>query len=198
MRKALLAGIFPVGIALLVCTLGVLFLSAAGLLYEPNDAAFTVDNSTEVAALDSIVVTEYGVMRVTSEGLERVPDSIALAYLPASDPLMENLSEADAAAVAVGDKLFKANCVQCHTINEVVVGPALKDIHERRPISWLISWIQNSSKMVAAGDAYAVKIYNQYQKQEMPSFALTDAEVTQLVKYIEIESMKSSVVYCSQ
>lgn len=94
----------------------------------------------------------------------------------------------DAAAIAAGDALFKGNCAQCHAINDVVVGPALKDVHKRRPISWLIPWIRNSSKMVASGDEYAVKIYNQYQKQQMPSFALTDAEITSIVSYIAAES----------
>lgn len=100
----------------------------------------------------------------------------------------------DAAAIAAGDALFKGNCAQCHAINDVVVGPALKDINKRRPISWLIPWIRNSSKMVASGDEYAVKIYNQYQKQQMPSFALTDAEITSIVSYIAAESEAPSQV----
>jgi mono/diheme cytochrome c family protein len=100
----------------------------------------------------------------------------------------------DAAAIAAGDALFKGNCAQCHAINDVVVGPALKDVHKRRPISWLIPWIKNSSKMVASGDEYAVKIFNQYQKQQMPSFALTDAEITSIVSYIAAESEKPSQV----
>jgi mono/diheme cytochrome c family protein len=98
----------------------------------------------------------------------------------------------DPAAIAAGDALYKGNCAQCHAINEVVVGPALKDIHKRRPISWLIPWIRNSSKMVASGDEYAVKIFNQYQKQQMPSFALTDAEITSIVSYIAAESERPS------
>jgi mono/diheme cytochrome c family protein len=98
----------------------------------------------------------------------------------------------DPAAIAAGDALYKGNCAQCHAINEVVVGPALKDVHKRRPISWLIPWIRNSSKMVASGDEYAVKIFNQYQKQQMPSFALTDAEITSIVSYIAAESERPS------
>jgi mono/diheme cytochrome c family protein len=42
--------------------------------------------------------------------------------------------------------------------------------------------------MVASGDEYAVKIYNQYQKQQMPNFQLSDEEIKQLVKYMEVES----------
>ncbi|MDU0371113.1 cytochrome c3 family protein [Hymenobacter endophyticus] len=89
----------------------------------------------------------------------------------------------DAAAIAAGDALFKGNCAQCHAVNEVVVGPALAGITKRRPMSWIIPWIKNSSKLVASGDEYAVKIFNQYQKQQMPSFQLSDAEITSIIAY---------------
>ena len=124
---------------------------------------------------------------VSKEGV--VPGAAAQAAPAAA----AGTTTGDAAAIAAGDALFKGNCAQCHAINEVVVGPAMKDVHKRRPISWLIPWIKNSSKMVASGDEYAVKIFNQYQKQQMPSFALTDTEIQQLVKYIEIESIKGAV-----
>jgi mono/diheme cytochrome c family protein len=98
----------------------------------------------------------------------------------------------DAAAISAGDALFKNNCAQCHAVNDVVVGPALKDITKRRPISWIIPWVKNSSKVVASGDEYAVKLFNQYQKQQMPSFQLSDAEITSIVAYIDSESGKGA------
>lgn len=98
----------------------------------------------------------------------------------------------DAAAIAAGDALFKGNCAQCHAVNEVVVGPALAGITKRRPMSWIIPWIKNSSKLVASGDEYAVKIFNQYQKQQMPSFQLSDAEITSIVAYVTAEEGKAA------
>lgn len=91
----------------------------------------------------------------------------------------------NAEAIAAGDALFKGNCAQCHAVNDVVVGPALAGIDKRRPLPWIINWVKNSSKMVASGDEYAVKIFNQYQKQQMPSFALSDAEITSIVAYVK-------------
>jgi mono/diheme cytochrome c family protein len=99
----------------------------------------------------------------------------------------------DDATVAAGDAIFKANCAQCHAIGEVVVGPALKDIHKRQKLSWLIPWIKNSSKMVASGDAHAVEVYNQYAKQQMPSFALSDGEITSIIAWVKKESDKPVV-----
>ena len=91
---------------------------------------------------------------------------------------------ADAAAIQAGDALFKANCTQCHAINEQVVGPALGGISKRRPITWIIPWIKNSSKLIASGDEYAIAINNKFQKQQMPSFGLSDKEITSIVAYI--------------
>ncbi|WP_227606720.1 c-type cytochrome [Hymenobacter translucens] len=96
------------------------------------------------------------------------------------------------AEVASGDALFKGNCAQCHGINDVVVGPALAGITRRRPVSWLVPWVKNSSKLVASGDAYAVKIFNQYQKQQMPSFQLSDDEIKSILTYVEWESKQGS------
>ena len=111
----------------------------------------------------------------------------ALAVAPGAAP-----AGGDAAAIAAGDALFKGNCTQCHAINEQVVGPALSGITKRRPISWLIPWIKNSTKVVASGDEYAVAIYNKYNKQQMPSFALSDKEITSIFAYITAEESKVS------
>jgi len=90
----------------------------------------------------------------------------------------------DQAAIAAGDALFKGNCAQCHAVNEQVVGPALAGISKRRPMSWLIPWIKNSSKVVASGDPYAVALYNKFGKQQMPSFQLSDNEITSIIAYV--------------
>jgi mono/diheme cytochrome c family protein len=91
----------------------------------------------------------------------------------------------DDATISAGEAVFKGNCAQCHAINDVVVGPALKDVHKRQKLSWLLPWVKNSSKVIASGDAYAVKIFNQYGKQQMPSFALSDAEITSIFAYVK-------------
>ena len=45
---------------------------------------------------------------------------------------------------AEGESLFKNNCAACHnTSDEVLVGPGLKGISERRPIEWIVKWVHN-------------------------------------------------------
>ena len=92
---------------------------------------------------------------------------------------------ADAAAIAAGDALFKSNCAQCHAVNEKVVGPALSGILKRRTISWIVPWVHNPAKIVASGDEYAVKLYNDFAKQQMPAFPqLTDKDITSIMAWV--------------
>lgn len=99
----------------------------------------------------------------------------------------------DAALVSAGESLFKANCAQCHEIHEVVIGPALKDVHDRRPKEWLLKWIKNSQKVIQSGDEYAVALYNEYQKNVMPSYPFSDDQITSILSYIKVESGKEPV-----
>lgn len=97
--------------------------------------------------------------------------------------LSARLSFAD---VAEGEKLFNANCTSCHAINEKVVGPALKDVDKRHNEAWLIKWIKNSQAMVKAGDAEAVKVFNDNSQSVMTSFEnLSDAQVKSILEYIK-------------
>lgn len=88
------------------------------------------------------------------------------------------------AEVAAGDALFKNNCAQCHAVNEVVVSQAFAGLIRRRPISWILPWVKNSSKVVASGTDYAVAILNKFNKNQMPSFALSDKEIMSIIVYI--------------
>lgn len=86
--------------------------------------------------------------------------------------------------MAAGDVLFRSNCTQCHAVNEQVVGPALAGISKRRPIAWILPWVKNSGKVVAGGDNYAMALFNKSNKQQMPSFELTDKEIVSIVAYV--------------
>jgi mono/diheme cytochrome c family protein len=106
---------------------------------------------------------------------------------PVRRPVQLDPSAANYKSIVSGETLFKGNCAQCHAVDDVVIGPALAGITERRPLSWIIPWVKNSSKVVASGDEYAMKIFTQYQKQQMPSFQLSDAEIKDIITYIETQ-----------
>jgi mono/diheme cytochrome c family protein len=96
-------------------------------------------------------------------------------------------SAQDAADTALGEKLFKANCAQCHAYDAaVVVGPGLKGINERRDYAWLKSWIQNPAAVLASGDKYANDLYLKYNKTAMTAFpGFGDAEIKGILAYID-------------
>ena len=96
----------------------------------------------------------------------------------------------DPSIVKNGESLFKGNCTVCHAINEVVIGPALRDVHERQSEEWIYAFIKNSQKVIKSGDEYAVNLYNEYNKTLMTSFDFTDEELNAILTYIKDESTK--------
>lgn len=99
----------------------------------------------------------------------------------------------DEAVISGGENLFKANCKVCHSINDRVVGPALRDITKRRPVEWIQKFVKNSQKVIKSGDEYAVNLYNEYNKTEMTAFDFSDDEILSVVAYIKNESSKEIV-----
>ncbi|TLU98097.1 c-type cytochrome [Dyadobacter luticola] len=88
---------------------------------------------------------------------------------------------------AKGEALFKNNCAQCHSpTDERVVGPGLKGASSRHDFAWLTKWVRNSQAVIASGDPYAVKIYNEYSKAQMTSFPnLSDDDIKGIFAYID-------------
>lgn len=87
-----------------------------------------------------------------------------------------------------GKQLFINNCKQCHAVNEVVVGPALGKVSERRSKEWLHAFIQNSSKMIQNGDPVAKELYEKYNRTQMPSFNFSPEEVESILTFITFET----------
>ena len=102
----------------------------------------------------------------------------------------------DAAAISAGEALFNGNCKSCHRVKQKLVGPALAGVYDRAPsIDWIKAWVRNSSKVIATGDAYAVKLYNEYNKSQMTAFnSYTDEQIMNILAYVKAEADKPEVV----
>ena len=100
----------------------------------------------------------------------------------------------DPGAVSAGKALFDGNCKACHRVDKKLVGPALAGVVERAPsIDWIKSFIHNSSAVIASGDPYAVKLYNEYNKTQMTAFTgLKDADIMNILAYIKSEENKQA------
>lgn len=83
------------------------------------------------------------------------------------------------------EQLFKTKCGICHTVGKgKLVGPDLAGAHERHSHEWLLSFIRSSQKMIASGDAVAVKLFEENNKVVMPDPMISDAEIESLIAYI--------------
>ncbi|MBO0952175.1 cytochrome c [Fibrella sp. HMF5405] len=90
-----------------------------------------------------------------------------------------------------GKAIFATNCASCHNTNaDKLLGPGLAGVRQRTPGEvWLQKWIRNSSAVIASGDAYAVKIFNDNGKIQMTSFAaLTDLQIKQVLDYVDSQN----------
>ncbi len=95
----------------------------------------------------------------------------------------------DEAIVSEGATLYRENCAACHAINEKLIGPALVNVYDRRPLPWLINFIQNSQKVIESGDEYAVNLYQEYNRAVMPSFDyFSEDEIISILAYIKNET----------
>lgn len=98
----------------------------------------------------------------------------------------------DPAIISAGEVLFNGNCKSCHRVKQKLVGPALAGVETRVPsIEWIFGWVRNPAKVIASGDAYAVKIYEEYNKSQMTAFtSYTDEQILSILAYVKAEAEK--------
>ncbi|MBK9076803.1 MAG: c-type cytochrome [Flavobacteriales bacterium] len=93
---------------------------------------------------------------------------------------------ADAALYGAGEKIFKANCQSCHKPHvKQATGPALKDARAR----WegqgdIYAWVRNSQTVVKSGNAYAQKLFGEWNQIMTPQ-ALTNEEIDAVLYYAD-------------
>ncbi|MBY0435984.1 MAG: c-type cytochrome [Cyclobacteriaceae bacterium] len=98
----------------------------------------------------------------------------------------------DAAAISAGEALFNGNCKSCHRVKTKLIGPALAGVETRVPsIEWVFNWVRNPAKVIASGDEYANKIYNEYNKSQMTAFtSYTNEQILSILAYVKAEAAK--------
>ncbi|MGB5553443.1 MAG: c-type cytochrome [Flavobacteriaceae bacterium] len=99
-------------------------------------------------------------------------------------------TDGGAGDAAKGKALFNQNCAACHALDRKMTGPALANVESRLSEDegldkvWLRSWIKNSPGLIKSGDAYANKIYNEYNQAAMTAFpTLSDTDIDDILAY---------------
>ncbi len=89
-----------------------------------------------------------------------------------------------------GKTIFNVNCASCHALDRKMTGPMLRNVETRLAEEegldreWLNTWIRNSAGMIKSGDAYANKIYNEYNGTAMTAFPqLSEQDITDILAY---------------
>ena len=81
-------------------------------------------------------------------------------------------------------------------VRQKMTGPALRNVETRLledeglDREWLYAWIRNSSALIKSGDAYANKIYEEYNKSAMTAYPqLTDSDLNNILAYTAQEKV---------
>ena len=85
-----------------------------------------------------------------------------------------------------GGMLYERLCASCHSIDQRSIGPPLRGVRERIPdAEWMYRWVRNSSALIAIGEPYAVKIFEEYGRAMQPTFELTDEQIDAILEYCD-------------
>lgn len=99
--------------------------------------------------------------------------------------LTPSFTSGERALYTHGKTLFSNNCEPCHSPGgDIIVGPGLKGILERRSVDWLIPWVQNSQKVMLSSKPYALRVHNQYGQLAKHQFHLTSNQVKSILFYV--------------
>lgn len=89
-----------------------------------------------------------------------------------------------------GKALYNSNCAACHKLDAPMTGPALRNVEARLAEEegldreWLNKWIRNSSALIKSGDAYANKIYAEWNNIAMSAYPqLSDQDLSDILAY---------------
>ena len=94
--------------------------------------------------------------------------------------------------VKKGKSVFNANCAACHKLDGKLVGPALRNVAEKRDKAWLHKWIKNSQALVKSGDTDAKAIFDEYKIPMPPYPNLSNEDIDAVLAYTSYGMPKKS------
>ncbi len=87
------------------------------------------------------------------------------------------------------ESFYKTYCQACHTIGGgKLVGPDLKNVHDRADRTWLVNWILDPQAILDSGDKYALKILSESNNIPMAKSPGINEELANgILDYIKIQ-----------
>jgi protein SCO1 len=107
-----------------------------------------------------------------------------------SEEPARSYAEAKPLALDRGGYVFASRCLGCHTIGKGdQVGPDLAGVMTQRDRAWLARYLKEPDRMLAEGDPIALALFAKFNRIPMPNLALTSEDVTDLLSYLEAQSV---------
>jgi cytochrome c2 len=92
-------------------------------------------------------------------------------------------------AAEPGEQEYTTFCGICHTIGGgTLIGPDLAGVHDRRPQEWLEKFVASSTSVIGSGDAYAVELFEKFNKITMPDATVPPEKIKEILNYIKIRA----------
>ena len=91
-------------------------------------------------------------------------------------------AEIDQALADAGKAIFDANCAACHKTDKKFIGPAPKDILDRRSPEWVMNMILNPEEMLQK-DPIAKQLLVEANGAPMANQNLTEEQARQVLEY---------------
>jgi len=82
-----------------------------------------------------------------------------------------------------GEAKFNAICVACHMAEQRMIGPAMKDVYERRSPEWVMNMILNPDGMLKE-DPIAKALLKEYNNAIMLNQNLSEEEARDIAEYL--------------
>ncbi|WP_417588494.1 c-type cytochrome [Owenweeksia hongkongensis] len=88
----------------------------------------------------------------------------------------------DQGMVAEGQALFEKNCAACHKTDKKYIGPAPKDILDRRTPEWVMNMIMNPTEMVQK-DPIAKQVLAEANGAIMADQNISEVDARKILEY---------------
>ncbi|MCF7804710.1 MAG: cytochrome c [Candidatus Marinimicrobia bacterium] len=92
----------------------------------------------------------------------------------------------DIGLVRRGQSIFRAECMKCHTMDKAVLGPALRNITERRTPEFIMNMILNPQENVMRHPV--LQKYHQQFNQYMTDVGLDSSGARAVLEYLRSEA----------
>lgn len=115
---------------------------------------------------------------------------IFLCACSSAPPKSNSTESGKEVSISQGEQLFNVHCTSCHSADDKrMIGPGLKNIQDRLPVpadKYFKKYVLNNEAVFQSGDAYAIKVRNDFNGLLMPAFdhVLNEEQVMEIYKFL--------------